>query len=141
MLKRCLAVLMLLLFAAPALGQVPDIAPLVTALAKGDFAERDAAITALAQSGDARVPVILNALVAGALFVDSRTDTIVRAEKSGDAYTLTNPLDAAPLGDAQKSDLEKIKVNNALRGKIKTLIGQMTLLSPDRATYLTESQK
>jgi urea transport system permease protein len=42
----------------------------------------------------------------------------------------------AALGEFAKADVEKVKVNNGLRRVLRTLIGQLTLLSDDRGTRL-----
>ena len=140
-LRLCLA---LFLFALPAHGAIAaddaTLLPLVSALATGDFAERDAAIKALAATGDPRVPDILGALADGNLMVRKADALVVIADAKEGGLSLRDPLTGAELGPAQKSDLDKIKVNNSLRGKIRTAIGQLTLLSPDRATRLSAAQ-
>ncbi|MDO8360100.1 MAG: urea ABC transporter permease subunit UrtB, partial [Devosia sp.] len=130
-----------LAFAVPhAAAQTPDLPALVDALGQGSFPEREAAISALVATGDERVPPILQALTDGNLYLRKSDAKVVLAAKAGSGFALTNPLDGADLGPAVKADIDKIKVNNGLRGKIRTAIGQMTLLSPDRTTRLSAAQ-
>ena len=117
-----------------------NFAALIDALAPGSFKEREAAIGALAATGDERVPAILTALAEGDLYVVEATGKVVFAAKAGTSFALIDPLTNEGLGEVAKGDVEKIKVNNSLRRVIRTAIGQLTLLSPDRATRLSAAQ-
>ena len=97
-------------------------------------------MAALVATGDARIVPILQALSDGTLYTRNADGKVVLAAKAGGAFALTEPLDGSALGTAASSDLDKIKINNGLRGKIRTAIGQMTLLSADRATRLSAAQ-
>ncbi|MDB5541500.1 MAG: UrtB [Devosia sp.] len=123
----------------PALAQ-DDFAAQVNALGPGSFADRTKAMAALVATGDERVPPILLALSDGTLYMRKSDDKVVIAAKAGSDFALTDPVDGADLGTVPSSDIEKIKSNNGLRGKIRTAIGQMTLLSPDRPTRLSAAQ-
>ncbi|MEO6396456.1 MAG: urea ABC transporter permease subunit UrtB [Devosia sp.] len=126
--------------AIPAAYAQADLTPLVDALGQGGFPEREAAMNALVASGDARVPPILQALSDGDLYVRKADRKVVLAKKAGSGFALTGPLDGAALGEAAKTEIEKIKVNNGLRGRIRTAIGSMTLLSEDRTIRLAAAQ-
>ena len=130
----------LLLMATPPAFAQTDLSPLVTTLGTGSFADKQAAITQLVATGDTRVPAILQALADGNLYVRGSDQKVVLATASGAGFALTDPLDGTSLGEAGKDDLDKIKVNNALRGKLRAAIGSMTLLSPDRAARLSAAQ-
>ncbi|HTM79091.1 MAG TPA: urea ABC transporter permease subunit UrtB, partial [Devosia sp.] len=112
----------------------------VAALGQGGFPEREAAMTALVATGDERVPPILQALSDGSLYRRKADQRVLLAAKSAEAFTLTDPTDGADAGTATSREIEKIKVNNGLRGKSRTAIGRLTLLSPDRATRLSAAQ-
>ena len=139
---RALALFLALFFAAlaPAQAQTPDFPALVDALAAGSFSDREAAITALAATRDERVPAILSSLAEGDLFAVKATGKVVLASKSGSGFALSDPATGEALGEAAKAEVEKIKVNNGLRARIRTTIGTMTLLSPDRSTRLSAAQ-
>jgi urea transport system permease protein len=131
----------LLALATPTYAQTAtDLAPLVDALGTGSFSQREAAIQAMVTTGDARVPQILQALTDGNLYVRKADSKVALATKAGSGFALKNPVDDSDLGAASSSDIEKIKVNNGLRGKIRTAIGQLTLLSTDRTTRLSAAQ-
>jgi urea transport system permease protein len=135
-----LLLIAVLLLAMPAHASSSDVAVLVDALAPGSFKDRERAISALAASADGRVPAILTALAEGDLYVVKATGKVVAARKAGPAFALTDPLTQESLGDAARGDVEKIKVNNALRRLIRTAIGRMTLLSADRPMRLRAAE-
>ena len=132
-LLQLLALLLGLLLAAPAAAQAPDLPTLVNALGQGSFADKGNAVSALAASGDEHAAAILGALSDGNLYAQKSDGRVLL--KSGGKFF--DPL----TGEAvEATDSEKIKVNNGLRGKIRTAIGQLTLLSEDRATRLAAAQ-
>ena len=136
----CLAIALVVALLAPTLAQTSDFETLVDNLAPGSFSDREAAIAALAATRDERVPAILGALGEGDLYVIEATGKVVVALKSGSGFALTDPVTGESAGEAGKADIEKIKVNNGLRRTIRSTIGQMTLLSPDRNTRLSAAQ-
>ncbi len=121
-------------------AQTTLTASLVDALGQGGFPEREAAMNALVATGDQRVLPILQALADGNLYTRDSDQKVVLAAKVGSDFALTDPVDGTDLGTVAKGDIEKIKVNNGLRAKIRTAIGAMTLLSDDRATRLSAAQ-
>ncbi|MDB5527663.1 MAG: UrtB [Devosia sp.] len=138
---RLIAVLFALaLSPLPALAQGTDFTAMVQALGQGGFPDREAAMNALVATGDERVPPILQAMSDGTLFVRKSDQRVLFAAKSGSEFKLTDPVDSSNAGTATSKDIEKVKVNNGLRGKIRTAIGTMTLLSPDRASRLSAAQ-
>ena len=141
-LTRLIAFLIACFFLAvpAAVAQSQATTAQVDALGQGGFPEREAAMGALVATGDARVVPILQALSDGMLYTRKSDSKVVIAAKAGSDFTLKDPLDGTALGNAASSDIEKIKINNGLRGKLKTLIGQMTLLSTDRTVRLSAAQ-
>lgn len=118
--------------AATAIGN-EDLTRLVNALGVGGFEETDAAIAALAASGDDRVAGILEKLGNGDLVVRKEDKAVFFAEKAGKDVKLTSLVDGADAGVVAKGAVEKIKVNNKLRRTIASAVGSLTLRSPDPA--------
>jgi urea transport system permease protein len=141
---QLIALLIALLAPLPATAQdaapAADFAAMVDALGQGGFPDREKAMNALVETADERVPALLLALSDGTLYVRKADEKVVLAAKAGKQFALTDPVDGADLGTVPSADIEKIKVNNGLRGKIRTAIGKMTLLSPDNATRLSAAQ-
>lgn len=113
------------------LSLAQDAAGLVDALAQGSFAERGTAITKLISSGNPDAVTVLKALSDGTLYTRKADKKVFMVEVSDDGFKLIDPTTHADMGKAQKSDLEKIKVNNALREQIATAMGGMTMFSTD----------
>jgi urea transport system permease protein len=130
---RLITALLLLAFTALA-ASAQDAAKLVNDLAIGDFKAREAAVSALAASGDPSAVEALNALSKGNLYVRKSDQKVFIAAPSGEVLKLKDPATGADAGEASKAELDKIKVNNALRKIISNSLGGLTLFSKDVAT-------
>jgi len=135
-----IALLLAMIFAPVTAMAQDDFAAQVNALGPGSFADREKAINALVATGDERVPPILQALSDGDLYIRKVDAKVLFGTKAGGAFALKDPVDGADLGTAPSADIEKVKSNNGLRGKIRTAIGKMTLLSTDGAARLSAAQ-
>ncbi len=136
---RLLALLLALLpFSLPAMAQTDDasLTALVNALAPGNFKDREAAADALGDTGDLRAVRVLQTLLDGELYVVKATGQVVYLAGA----SATDPVTAAAVGELARGDTEKVKVNNGLRRALRTIIGQMTLLSDDRGVRLSAAQ-
>ncbi|MDP3243702.1 MAG: urea ABC transporter permease subunit UrtB, partial [Reyranella sp.] len=114
-----------------------DLATLVGNLASGGLSEREAAITALAASGDERAVPILEALGAGQLYTRTSDKLVVIGKTDGNRLALTEAVSGKPAGNAVEADLERVRVNNRLRGTIEAAVGSLTLMSPNARTRLS----
>ena len=112
-------------------ARAADLVSLVNALGQGDFAAREKAITDLAASGDPKAVVPLEALGKGDLYLRKADRTVLIAKLSGVVYLLADPLTAADAGQAQKAEIEKIKINNSLRRTLAAVLGGLTLFNAD----------
>src|ERR1700720_4750603 len=119
-LTRLLGALLPVLAALVVAGSVAaaDLAGLVANLVTGGYSERDTAITALAASGEERAAPILQALSAGDLYVRTADKAVVIGKGSGKQVALTDAITGKDAGSASEDDLDKVKVNNRLRGTI-----------------------
>ncbi|HWA46423.1 MAG TPA: urea ABC transporter permease subunit UrtB [Hypericibacter adhaerens] len=111
-------------------ARAQDMNALVDALAPGSFKDREAAVTALAATGDPAVVPVLEALANGDLYARKSDQKVFIAKPSGTVMALTLPLTGESAGEAQKAELEKVKVNNALRSAITNVLSGLTLFSP-----------
>ncbi len=121
--------LFMLIFVSVALAQ--DVGVLVDKLALGNFTERGAAISALVSSGSPSVVTVLQALEDGRLYARKSDHKVFIATPSGDIFKLADPLSNSDSGQAPKTDIEKIKVNNSLREMISNAMSSLTLFSKD----------
>lgn len=108
-----------------------DLPTLVTNLVSGGYSEREEAIAALATSGEARAAPILQALGAGQLYVRTADKAVVIGKGDGKQIAITDAITGKDAGTAPEDDLEKVRVNNRLRGAIDAVLGSLTLMNPD----------
>jgi len=135
---RLIALLLALLPTLPAFAQTDDatLTTLVNALAPGNFKDRETAAKALGATGDPRAVPVLQTLLDGNLYAAKTTGQVVFLAGDG----VTDPATGATVEGMARGDTEKVKVNNGLRRGLRTIIGQMTLLSEDRATRMSAAQ-
>jgi len=138
---RCHRLLLaLLLFLAPLRAGAADIEELLAQLGSGGFDAKIAAVRALGALGDPRAVPVLKALGDGALYTTA-DHRVVIAEASGGAFKIFDPLDHKPLGETPDSALDKILVNNRVRGVIDEALSGLTLFSPRPQDRLSAAQE
>ena len=121
---RATAIVLTLLSAAlPA--RADEFATLVSALGADSFAEKEQAITALGKLGDGRAVTVLTSLNDGRLLKAPDGRVLV-----SEATKLLDPLTGADAADLKADALDRIRVNNRLRGTIQGALGGLTLFSP-----------
>jgi urea transport system permease protein len=127
--------------AAPSFAQSgTDPKPMIDALAKADFGEAEKLIAQLGATGDVRVVPALQAFADGDLYIRKSDSQVLIAKAAGSNFELIDPLTGASIGQAPKNAVTKLKINNGLRRVIRSALGGLTLLSPDRATRLQAAQ-
>ncbi len=136
--SRLLLVLGLIgaLLCAPAAAWADAFADAVKALDASSYSAKAAAVDTLAALQDDRAVPVLQAMLQSRLFVHRTDGALVIGEKQGQAYHLTSPLDGSELGTAPGSELDKVGVNNAVRGTLKAALGRLQLQSPNPARRL-----
>jgi len=110
-----------------------DAAALLRALPKGSFGDRIAVVNRLAATGEAAVVPALEALAAGDLYVRKSDGAVFVAKRTGRSYALADPLAGTLAGEAAAGEVEKIKVNNAVRRAVNAALGALTLRAGDAA--------
>jgi len=125
---------LLALLAAPMAARADPFEDAVRALNGESYDAKLAAVDALAALRDERAIPVLNAMEAGDLFVRASDGLLVIGQKEGRDYRLTGALDGQDHGTAGSRELDKVKVNNRVRGAIKAAVGRLQLenLDPQR---------
>ncbi|WP_284382674.1 urea ABC transporter permease subunit UrtB [Litoribrevibacter albus] len=100
--------------------------------------DRIEAVQAIASTGDAQASTVLNQMLDGKLYYVKATGQFVYIEKGeGKQYTAYSALTNEIIGDFKKSKLQKIKVNNKIRGEIRNALAGLQLNAKDEDTRLT----
>ncbi|MFD1745734.1 urea ABC transporter permease subunit UrtB [Rhizobium helianthi] len=121
--------------AAPSFAQ-SDPQALFNALAKADFKQAEQLIGQLAATGDPRVVPALEAFAEGELYARKADNAVFIIRPAGATVSLIDPLSGEVAGEAPKASLAKLKINNNLRRVIRSALGGLTLLSPDKAVCM-----
>jgi len=136
---RWLVILVALLLALAPRAHADAFDDAVQALGSDSFAEKIAAAEALSRLGDGRAVAALQALADGRLYVTADKKVVI-ADPAGDGLRMLDPVTGATLGAAPAAALEKVRLNNRLRGTIQATLARLTLFSPDRAVRLAAAR-
>ena len=127
-------VLLLLSLLAPLPVQAADDNALRAALPTlrtAGFAEKTALIENLVQLPHPRVAPLLAAMAGGRLYYRAANDQFVITLNDAAEPAIEDAVTGAALGQADKSDLERIGANNRLRALIENLLAGLGLASSD----------
>lgn len=94
-------------------------------------ASRLAAIEQLSLSAAPRKEIWLTAILEGSLYMRKEDKRMVTVVKDGSLFSMTDAITGESLGEEKKRALTKIKINNAIRGKIRSTLGSIALTDPD----------
>ncbi|MGE3936820.1 MAG: urea ABC transporter permease subunit UrtB [Rhodospirillaceae bacterium] len=136
---RWLAVLVALLLALAPRAHADPFGDAMQALGGDSFSDKIEAAEALGRLGDGRAVPALQALFDGRLYVTADKKVVI-ADPAGDAMRMLDPVTGTALGAAPAAALEKVRVNNRLRGAIQASLARLTLFSPDRAVRLAAAR-
>ena len=114
-----------------------SIAKLATAKS---FLEIESVVKELASLADPLVNPALTALAEGNLQIRKSDNTVFITRDRSVGVVLIDPITGKESGEAAKTDVQKIKVNNGLRRIIRDSLGNLTLQSPDTATRLQAAE-
>jgi urea transport system permease protein len=98
-------------------------------IARGSQADRQGAVSALAEAGDAAAVPVLRATLEGRLYAGPEGPVLI--EEGG---TLRDALTGAPA--ASRDDLERVVINNRLRHTLERALVVLSLSAPDRVERL-----
>jgi urea transport system permease protein len=116
---------------------IPDnFEDLIAALPEADFATKAAAIERLTALNDARTLPVLRALLETALYFRPDVSRVVITAEAGELMDTRDAVSNESLGAIDKGELQKITVNNALRGQLRGALAQLSLHDPDPAVRL-----
>jgi urea transport system permease protein len=134
-LQLLFAGIVLIILAATPPAHADDFATLVSGLGADSFAEKEQAVIALGKLGDGRAILVLTALKDGRLLKAPDGRILI----AGGAKAI-DPLSGAELSDVAADALDRIRVNNRLRGALEGALGELTLFSVDPAARYAAAQ-
>jgi urea transport system permease protein len=128
------------LIAAAMPAAAAGFAELVAKLGADDFASKIEAVEGLGALGDGRAVPVLKALADGALYTTAEHKLVI-AEPAGTGFRLFDAVDRASVGETTSDALDKVRVNNRLRGVIDRALGGLTLFSNDPSERLKAAEE
>ena len=118
----------------------PQLTPLLEKLDTRNFKQKADAVAAIAAIDDPMVVPLLKTLGAGDLYRRKSDGTYFRAIRKGSAFALHDLVSGDEVETLSKSAVERIIVNNSMRGQIDALLGSLTLRSADPKQRLSAAQ-
>lgn len=95
------------------------------------FAIKAQGVEAIAASAHPDAAKLLTHMLQGELFFRKQDQKLVIGSKDGRRYQITDARSSESLGIVKKRELKKIKLNNRLRGQIRSTIAVLNLNHPD----------
>lgn len=133
-LRTLVLAVLLIAFASPAFaGPFQDA---LAKLANDDFSDTDAAVAAIATSGNPLAYSIISALHDERLMFDADTRRVYIKQNDG---KVTDAATGAPIAVLPGS-ADHVRLNNKLRRHVDEALAGLTLLSPDVATRIAAAQ-
>ena len=105
-----------------------------------NFSATETIVRELVATGDPAVERPLVALSDGNLYFRKADKAVFIGAEVGSAINLSDPLSGESAGEAAKTEMTKVKVNNGLRRAIRDALGTLTLGSDDPAVRLAAAQ-
>ena len=140
MLTRFITLAFLFLSVSAPLMAQSDPRALLNALGDANFKQAEELIGQIAATGDPRIVPALEAFAEGVLYARKSDGAVFITKAAGKNLAAIDPLTGETVGEEPKGAFTKIKVNNNLRRAIRSALGGLTLLSPDRSVRLAAAQ-
>jgi urea transport system permease protein len=102
---------------------------------------RTDALEQLTTSTAPKTRVWMEALLEGDLYIQRADSAPVIAERSGKQYVLTDAVTGADAGTVAKSAISKIKINNRIRGQLRSAIASLALRDTDPTVRLAAVER
>ncbi len=100
-------------------------------LISNKFTEKTQAVSLLALHSHPRTVEILKAFLDSELYYRKSDKLLLIAKKQGRQYSISDALNGDELGVVKKREIKKIRSNNAIRKKIRTVLAAKELNSAD----------
>ncbi|GGC59756.1 urea ABC transporter permease subunit UrtB [Marinobacter halophilus] len=134
---------LLMAIAAPAFSQTEEDPgqALLANLADASPRQMDAAIEAIVNSGDPRARSWLDAFGNNRLSRNKDTGQVVVVLRNvGRDWTIADPLTGENLGEISRRELDRVNINNAIRGKLEGVLAMLDLYSTNPEIQRTAAE-
>ena len=108
-------------------AQAEEFAALSSSLAKSNYAQKSRIIENLAALNDERTLPLLKAMLDGNLYVQKSDKTVVIGRDTEAGVEITDIQNNQILDVVGVRALEKVRINNSVRGKLRTVIASLQL--------------
>lgn len=122
--------------ARAASGSDEAFAAAVAGLATDDFAGKQAAVTAIAETRHASARMVLATLLDGKLYFRNSDNAVFLTDGGEAQLALTDPLTLKSAGQAPADAFTRITTNNSLRKLLRSAVAGFALAEPDAAVRL-----
>ena len=113
--------------ALPAATSDVPVEQLLRELTQVSLSELTELVRALETAGGRELLPLFEVMLAGDLYYDEDSLQLVRVQKSGTVERGFDVLSGESLGERKISSLEKVRINNRLRGQLRTTIARINL--------------
>jgi urea transport system permease protein len=134
MLKHFFILITLLFFASPSWSsEINDqqLSEKIQPLTQKKLKQISKAIDELSQYQHARIQPILDALLNNHLYYLRSSKEIIITEKIDNNYFAIDAISSNEIGELPKSKIKKIKTNNKIRKKLRTILAKLSLSNPN----------
>ncbi len=118
-------------------GRADNFEALVMQLNASSYGAKGKAIDALVSIQDPRSLPVLQAMLAGSLSVHPGLNTLLINRDSGE---MVSAITGETVEDADPAALKKVRINNSIRGKLRTALAALQLSAPDSSLRLTSAR-
>ncbi len=109
-----------------------DFEAALSALATArSYPDKEAAATAISASGDPRAVAVLAALIDGQIYTGRNDNRVVIGTTVDGGYAVRDALTNEDLGVVGRRDVNRVTVNNQLRGSVRALLATLKVGSTD----------
>ncbi len=105
-------------------------------LSERSYDTKSEAIRKIVSSGDKKARTVLEAMLGGDLYNRKKEKDLVIGVKEGSQYRITGVITGEDLGLVKKRSLNKVSINNQLRGQLRGALALLNLENPDAGERL-----
>jgi len=141
-LLRAIVKILLTISVALSLNKVwaEDFASLTQQLATSAYTEKSRIIDKLQSLNDERALLVLKALLDGNLSVNKSDKSVVIGKDSPEGIETTHAVTGEVMGVVNSRALEKVRINNTVRGKLRTVIASLQLSAKNHQLRLQSAR-